>query len=386
MCLKRYSMLPNGTALKRKTHIDIPLEIGLPQFISDDQMADDGPAFGNFKMSLQSVVCHQGVSVEAGHYVSLVRCPDPERQGEDRWLRFDDLAKERVTYTDVDDFLRKESPYLLFYQIVPIGGDVAQSRDEDVLLDGDHAPSYAESTPSSDSRKDNGTGEFSTSTKTSYESSMIPSQADRPSVEIRRPSLDTSISEESRRGRSSMTGERQQVTSSSDANRLTAPSTSIPLADRGQGSNSDPGVQLGGDGPNTLTASRRGSRTTPFHSGSRPSSQTGEKRLSASLSRIASKMSRDTTPAHAEVLAPSETVNNASIEQSNRTTAAAPPRRSEESGTKASAPVDVVDKASDRARLKKETREKSKNRQKEHSHLIKARVKEGKPDRDCSMM
>jgi hypothetical protein len=61
ICLKRYTMLPNGTPKRLDTYIDIPLEIGLPHFISDDRMNEEGPLFGNFKLVLQSVVCHRGV-------------------------------------------------------------------------------------------------------------------------------------------------------------------------------------------------------------------------------------------------------------------------------------------------------------------------------------
>ncbi|KAI9679110.1 MAG: hypothetical protein M1829_001780 [Trizodia sp. TS-e1964] len=135
LCLKRYSFLPTGKAVRLNTHIDIPLEIGLPHFIQDDNLNDDGPLFGNFKLSLQSVVCHRGESVDSGHYISLVR-GDPKattlprnfsagrRQGEeDTWLRFDDLAKERITEVDITETLKKESPYLLFYQVQPIDED-----------------------------------------------------------------------------------------------------------------------------------------------------------------------------------------------------------------------------------------------------------------------
>jgi hypothetical protein len=38
-------------------------------------------------------------------------------------MRFDDLAPSRVTVVDIDKALREETPYLLFYQIVPVEGD-----------------------------------------------------------------------------------------------------------------------------------------------------------------------------------------------------------------------------------------------------------------------
>ncbi|KAF2208544.1 hypothetical protein CERZMDRAFT_48979, partial [Cercospora zeae-maydis SCOH1-5] len=143
ICLKRYSFTNNGTATKRNTFIDIPLEIGVPNFVSDENMQEDGPLVGNFRLILQSVVCHRGISVHSGHYVTLCRgksssaIPEstpPSRSSrtnsvsdsgdiEDPWMLFDDLARNRVTYVDIHQALRKETPYLLFYQVQPIGDD-----------------------------------------------------------------------------------------------------------------------------------------------------------------------------------------------------------------------------------------------------------------------
>ena len=44
------------------------------------------------------------------------------------------------------------------------------------------------------------------------------------------------------------------------------------------------------------------------------------------------------------------------------------------------------DEKNDRARLRKEAKEKGKAAQRDHQHLIKGRRKEGKPDRECSVM
>jgi hypothetical protein len=137
ICLKRYTMKPDGQPIKLDTYIDIPLEIGLPQFISDDQMDEAGPIYGNFKLSLQSVVCHRGNSVGSGHYVSIIRSGGgsnvPQIHTDDEktdgrtdfdvgttWLMFDDLATVRVKPVDVLQKLKEESPYLLFYQVQPI--------------------------------------------------------------------------------------------------------------------------------------------------------------------------------------------------------------------------------------------------------------------------
>ncbi|KAI1909086.1 hypothetical protein LOZ12_002413 [Ophidiomyces ophidiicola] len=142
ICLKRYSVLPNGTTVRLDTYIDIPTEIGLPHFIKDDNLEEDAPLYGNFKLSLQAVICHQGNSVDSGHYISLVRgssLVDSNTSSNDSslsddsfpdninnyWLRFDDIAQERITVVDIEKALKDESPYLLFYQILPINADPA---------------------------------------------------------------------------------------------------------------------------------------------------------------------------------------------------------------------------------------------------------------------
>lgn len=158
VALKRYSYTNEGASRRRDTFVDIPLEIAVPNFVSDDSMQDEGPLVGNFRLVLQSVICHRGVSVHSGHYICLSRGSAPnaarnstsERRAsnsstadfEDPWMRFDDLAKERVSYVNIHDALREETPYLLFYQVQPIGEDGHAIHD---------LPSYAEATSRSQS-------------------------------------------------------------------------------------------------------------------------------------------------------------------------------------------------------------------------------------------
>lgn len=115
LCLKRYFWTKDGPQ-RDPRQVDIPLEIALPTFVTDDEMGeDDGTLYGNFKLVLQSAICHRGNSVHSGHYIALVH-------GEEgKWLRFDDLAlTERVTTVDHKTAFEQESPYLLFYQVQPI--------------------------------------------------------------------------------------------------------------------------------------------------------------------------------------------------------------------------------------------------------------------------
>lgn len=158
ICLKRYSYTNTEQASRANNYVDIPLEIAVPNFVGDDNMHDDGPLVGNFRLMLQSVVCHRGVSVNSGHYITLCRghaafrahqidrtdrtdSSDSE-DGEDPWMRFDDLAKDRISYVDIREALKEEMPYLLFYQVQPIGDDGVSVHD---------LPTYAEATSRSQS-------------------------------------------------------------------------------------------------------------------------------------------------------------------------------------------------------------------------------------------
>jgi hypothetical protein len=184
ICLKRYSVSADGTPRRVHTRVDIPVEIGLPHFIQDDHVENDGPIYGNFKLSLQSVVCHRGKLVNSGHYVALVRGTNTAVDSAvshgsadaKHWMRFDDLATQRITLTDIGLALKEEMPYLLFYQIVPIEGDPGH------ITEGEHPPVYA----SSDAHDSGiaGLSAASLSLKSTRED-MPPSG--RPSVEITAP-------------------------------------------------------------------------------------------------------------------------------------------------------------------------------------------------------
>jgi hypothetical protein len=120
--LKRYGF-ENGRLSRNGIHVEIPLEIGFPVFVTDDDVGEnDGSIYGNFKLVLRSVICHRGTSIQSGHYIALVRGRnDSVDQG--RWLLFDDMAYERVRYVDPLKAMAEESPYLLFYQVEPIDGE-----------------------------------------------------------------------------------------------------------------------------------------------------------------------------------------------------------------------------------------------------------------------
>ncbi|PNP54954.1 hypothetical protein THARTR1_04643 [Trichoderma harzianum] len=138
ICLKRYAMTEAGLPKRHNTYIDIPESMRLPHF-----MLADGPHIEEetnglateYKLVLQSIVCHRGDSLQSGHYISFARVapklltdnrrhdfdPPPDYE-EAQWVRFDDLdIGRRVTFVDdIKESLKVEMPYLLFYQIVPM--------------------------------------------------------------------------------------------------------------------------------------------------------------------------------------------------------------------------------------------------------------------------
>ncbi|KAH6622126.1 ubiquitin C-terminal hydrolase family protein [Boeremia exigua] len=275
ICLKRYSMTLNGTPKRLNTYIDIPLEIALPHFVSDDRMTEEGPLFGNFKLVLQSVVCHRGVSVDSGHYISLVRANFHERpmtsHSEDTddtgaWLRFDDLSNPRVSDVDIKEALREESPYLLFYQVQPI--------DEELATRGD-PPTYAEAQ----------TGAISSlASRETLISSPEAGATDAESsgewdkVKLVDVHPESVVSEPI--GRASMSSNRRSSVAFDDLESISRGRTQPPTpADESK--------------TTFLSASRRGSRTWLGATKSRPTSQSGEGRLSLTLSRLTGRGSKD---------------------------------------------------------------------------------------------
>lgn len=136
ICLKRYAMV-NNSPVRVNTEVDIPIDIRLPHFIEDDERADlESPLMRNFTLSLQSVICHRGSDLNSGHYVCFIRAQPADGDSRssrrlstsnmppeysERWFKHDDLANPRVSVVpDIVHALKEEMPYLLFYQVQPI--------------------------------------------------------------------------------------------------------------------------------------------------------------------------------------------------------------------------------------------------------------------------
>jgi hypothetical protein len=327
ICLKRYAVSNDGKATRRGTHIDIPIELGLPHFIEENTTRQEESSFGKFKLSLQSVVCHRGNSVQAGHYIALVRGRAPTRSGNDvgngytenkTWMLFDDLAKERITYVNIGEALKKESPYLLFYQVLPLAETPRKTDD-----DRGRPPSYAsEATDSAAAGVDGAMSRSSTLDK-----------ADQG-----QPSLEASATGSSD-GRASPSRGRRPSLAFTDS-----------LVDLGK---DQPTETSENGGPSTsLDVPRRTSRTIR-RSKSRPNSLNGASLLSASWITFTGKLSAKDSP---------------------------------EANPAGAAPIDASDGA-ERGRAKKIKKEKDKSRSKSggQRHLAKRQRNEN-PERECTIM
>lgn len=289
MCLKRYGVSPEGRPMRRDTYVDIPTEIGLPHFIQDDDLDERGRLFGEFKLSLQAFVCHRGTSADSGHYIAIVRRPLAPGTGHDDadhgsadpsrlWLRFDDLAADRVTLVDVEKALREESPYLLFWQILPIDDDSEEAGPPDV------PPSY---TSSDGQDRDTATTLTHPLSWSAHEHQTDKVDQVRPArasfdIPIRQGHLPRSVAPLTRRpnsGALDLTDPAYHAGTSSSLSGAGSPPLLTPRDDEGS--------RL------SFSWSRRGSRAAKSASTSRAPSQGGEGRISATFARLTGRLSRD---------------------------------------------------------------------------------------------
>ena len=239
---------------------------------------------------------------------------------EDPWMRFDDLARERVTEVDIHEALKKESPYLLFYQVQPIGEDGDSDHEHQL-------PSYTEAT--SRSQSDSAPLEkpyLNEPLESDYALNQTTSdpaaRPTRPSTEINdfappssRTSLDVSSALDLQRGRTgASTSDRSDLRRKSvtlDTSSFSGSATDNGSIKTDPTSNSVPSTpseekSSGGGGflnVAKLTGSRRGSKPSPSNSSSgvetkkaaprsRPTSTEGGKRLSLNMTKLAQRMSK----------------------------------------------------------------------------------------------
>ncbi|KUJ20129.1 cysteine proteinase [Mollisia scopiformis] len=288
VCLKRYTFTPEGRPTKKRTYIDIPLDLRLPHFVNEDQEEDrDHPLEGQFKLSLQSVICHRGEAINSGHYVAFIRGTTqaadgdshstrqlsntdiPPSYSEERWIMFDDNGIPRVQYADIGKALKGETPYLLFYQVQPIY-DITAPPPTDLK-----PPSYTDSgigmsitecspNPSAEMQSQNPSGYFDGPADESAPTIRLSSEYERHAS----PRMSMTLADD-RRGSLAHT-EVSVASLASTASSVQA--TSAPVT------------------PSEETTAQRFGRAaasmTKFGSKSRPSSQSGENRISATFSRL----------------------------------------------------------------------------------------------------
>ena len=293
ICLKRYNVNNHGHSYRLGTHVDIPLEMATPHFAEDEKTEQEAKSMSNVKLSLQSIVCHRGHSVEAGHYISFVRAgnvgsayglrsDNQERHdaSNDMWLKFDDLAAERVVPVNIQQALKEESPYLLFYRVQPL---VDEESDVDEL------PAYTNGADSFD-LVDQKLANYTTATN-AIDTSR------RGSVEM--------VSPEESRGRVSFTETRRTSLQPGNTESVNGGSTnaSIRTLDHIV---TEPGTPLDVNksesvSASSLSASTAISRETTngrptSHDSTSPNSGNPEKRFSMSMSRLTSVFSQKTNP------------------------------------------------------------------------------------------
>ncbi|ODV66167.1 cysteine proteinase, partial [Hyphopichia burtonii NRRL Y-1933] len=125
ICLKRYSFNPqNSQANRSQKRIIIPPIINLPQFVADD-INDE--ISGEYKLILESALCHRGTSISSGHFVSAIRKNThninqlDDEASNATWYLYDDMKKKsRVVEKSFKDIFSTEWPYMLFYRLVSI--------------------------------------------------------------------------------------------------------------------------------------------------------------------------------------------------------------------------------------------------------------------------
>lgn len=250
---------------------------------------DDSFSAPDFKLVLQSVICHRGDSLQSGHYISFSRAtpkvltsnrrhnfdPPPDYE-EAQWVKFDDLEEPRVTYVDnIKKSLTEEMPYLLFYQVVPMVEVACPSTDGTAT----GPPSYQESKNSLEMQISQAATEGSLSFLSKPPSIRLSMDNERPTVETldrsARPSVSGSVPAESRR----------------DSAIFTASSAATPIMTPAR----TPEAHSPIISPSDSRAPRLSRAASRFNLGrqSRPTSQSGEGRISLTTFRLGGLMKQN---------------------------------------------------------------------------------------------
>ncbi|PHH88778.1 hypothetical protein CDD83_7058 [Cordyceps sp. RAO-2017] len=314
ICLKRYAMAQSGQPHRLNTFIDIPDSLRLPHFMlaSGPELEEENGLSTEYKLVLQSVVCHRGDSLQSGHYIAFARVapklltdnrrhdfdPPPDYE-EAQWVRFDDLEVEnRVVFVDdIKQSLKDEMPYLLFYQVVPMVDMTCPSTEGTET----GPPSYNESKTSFDMASSgslcdgefNGGGRRPSRQRDDAPAADVPTRSKPPSIRLsleadRPPNSYHASADKPWMGLNSAStpseSRRQSVTftDSGAATPAVTPDATSP-------------VMNPSDEPAASRLSRAASRFALGRQ-SRPASQSGEGRLSFSMTRLGGLMKASKEP------------------------------------------------------------------------------------------
>ncbi|POS85212.1 hypothetical protein EPUL_003427, partial [Erysiphe pulchra] len=290
ICLKRYGF-KNGHPFRKNTPIDIPEEIFLPHLI-DDEGVDGYDQTQSYKLVLMAVVCHRGKSLNEGHYTTLVRraasisigdsnstrklsnASRPPHYAKDQWCKFDDLSNPRVFPVNFEEAILAEMPYLLFYQIQPqfkensVTSDCANSDQDPPSYDSGVALTLTASCPSQSSELREKSGK---------ENEYVTPQ----SFEV------TEFGELLEKNGNSRLTDDLLNDKLDDCTSNSSPTVQIPTQ------KSPTQIPSPTEETTKTRLSRAASRFTRGSLRSRPSSQSGESRISATISRLSLMRSKE---------------------------------------------------------------------------------------------
>ena len=296
----------DGRPIRRDTFIDIPDSLRLPRFMlaeDDTKIEEEINGFSDYKLVLQSVICHRGEDLQSGHYYAFARVapktltdnrrhnfdPPPDYE-EAQWVKFDDLIEEnRVSYVDdIKQAFKENMPYLLFYQIVPVV-DVAPPSTQGTEAD---PPSYNEARVSLDITAPDGSSE-PPARQYGYFDAAEASRRARSAITSARASLD--VDRGSRKSFEAAGGFSYTNSLAPDSRRQ-----SIILTDS---TAVTPAITPDGHSPmvspsDETTPSRLSRAASRFTKGrtSRPESQIGDNRMTLTMSRLSGLMRTSKEP------------------------------------------------------------------------------------------
>lgn len=397
ICLKRYGMNARGEPIRRNTYIDIPISLRLPRFMlveDDTRIEEESSGLSNYKLVLQSVICHRGQDLQSGHYFTYCRVaprtltenrrhdfdPPPDYE-EAQWVKFDDLVEEsRVAYVDdIKEALKVDMPYLLFYQVVPVV-EMAPPSTEGTEAE---PPSYDEARVSLEITGPDSDDPVFSRLPDGYfvgvESSIrrAPSSLDLEGA-LRKS---TELISASGNPNSLAAGSRRPSVIFTDSN-INTPGVTPVLT---------PAVTPDGNSPlitpaDETTASRLSRAATRFAKGrtSRSGSQSGDNRMSLTMSRLSGLMRASKEPLADQPVTPGEAV---ALGNESPPSLESKPEEADMADTEKSMHITVEEPAAEPSKDTKHRHEhKHKHKRAKSKEKNKKAKESSQPERECTVM